>query len=161
MSSCLAQAREKRRVELPRRRLAAHDPGERLRVGRVEQRHVGEIAGRHLFNLTDGEPVSKKRFVRQVAALAGLKPPTRHIPLGLAKLLATVVESIAKLRGAKNPPLINKARYKFLGLNLDYSIEKARRILDYQPPYSTEDGLIASLADLVPPATKPEPVSAH
>ena len=44
------------------------------------------------FNLTDGEPVSKIRFVSRVAELAGLRPPTRHIPLGLARLLATVVE---------------------------------------------------------------------
>ena len=59
---------------------------------------VGEV-----FNLTDGEPVTKKQFVGRVAELAGLRPPTRHIPLGLARLLATVVEGGAKLRGAKNP----------------------------------------------------------
>ncbi len=80
---------------------------------------VGEI-----FNMTDGETVSKTRFVSRVAELAGLKPPSRHIPLWLARVLATVVEKGAKLRGAKNPPIINKARFKFLGLNLDYSIEK-------------------------------------
>ncbi len=89
---------------------------------------VGEV-----FNLTDGEPVSKKDFVGRVAALAGLRPPTRHIPLRLARFLANLVEGAAKLRGAKNPPLINKARFKFLGLNLDYSIEKARRVLGYRP----------------------------
>ena len=37
---------------------------------------IGEV-----FNLTDGEPVSKMRFVGRVAELAGLKPPSRHIPL--------------------------------------------------------------------------------
>ena len=41
---------------------------------------LGEV-----FNLTDGEPVSKIRFVSRVAELAGLRPPTRHIPLGLAR----------------------------------------------------------------------------
>src|SRR5208337_5617820 len=84
-------------------------------------RATGEV-----FNLTDGEPVSKRRFVGRVAELAGIRPPSRHLPLGLARFLATIVEGAAKLRGAKNPPLINKARFKFLGLNLDYSIEKAR-----------------------------------
>ena len=92
---------------------------------------VGEV-----FNLTDGQPVTKKQFVGRVAELAGLKPPTRRIPLRLAQFLANVVEGGAKLRGAKNPPLINKARFKFLGLNLDYSIEKARRVLGYQPPFT-------------------------
>ena len=94
---------------------------------------VGEV-----FNLTDGQPVTKKQFVGRVAELAGLKPPTRRIPLGLAQVLANLVEGGAKLRGAKNPPIINKARFKFLGLNLDYSIEKARRVLGYQPPFTFE-----------------------
>ena len=35
---------------------------------------------------------------------------------------------------------MNKARYKFLGLNLDYSIAKAERILGYQPPYYHRGG---------------------
>jgi nucleoside-diphosphate-sugar epimerase len=100
-----------------------------------------------VFNLTDGEPVSKVRFVSRVAELAGLRPPRRHIPLKLAKILATVVEGGAKLRGAKNPPLINKARYKFLGLNLDYSIEKARRVLGYDPPFRFEQAIERAMAE--------------
>lgn len=103
---------------------------------------IGEV-----FNLTDGQRITKKQFVGTVAELAGLRPPTRHIPLGLARFLANLVERIAKLRGAKNPPIINKARYKFLGLNLDYSIEKARRVLGYQPPYSFEQGMELAMAE--------------
>ena len=108
---------------------------------------IGEV-----FNLTDGEPVSKTRFVGRVAELAGLKPPTRHIPLSLARFLATTVEKVAKLRGAKNPPIINKARFKFLGLNLDYSIEKARRMLAYEPPYTFEQGIERAMAEHRPRA---------
>lgn len=102
------------------------------------------------FNVTDGRRVSKREFVNAVAAGAGLSPPRRKIPLRLAKVLATAVESIARARGAKNPPLINKARYKFLGLNLDYSIEKARRVLGYDPPYATSEGIARAMRDLVP-----------
>ena len=105
------------------------------------------------FNLTDGEPVSKIRFVSRVAELAGLRPPTRHIPLGLARLLATVVEGGAKLRGARNAPIINKARFKFLGLHLDYSIDKARRILGYQPPYSFDEAIERAMAEHRPRAS--------
>ena len=104
---------------------------------------VGEV-----FNVTDGRRISKRQFVSRVAERAGLRPPTRRIPLGLAKVLATVVEGIARARGATRPPLINKARYKFLGLNLDYSIEKARRVLGYEPPYTFEQGVDAAVADL-------------
>lgn len=103
---------------------------------------VGEV-----FNVTDGARVSKRQFVGTVARLAGLPEPSRRIPLGLAKVLAGVVERVAKARGATRAPLINKARYKFLGLNLDYSIEKARRVLGYDPPFSTERGLEATMAE--------------
>ena len=103
---------------------------------------IGEV-----FNLTDGERITKKQFVGRIAELAGLTPPSRHLPLKLAKFLATLVEGGAKLRGARNPPIINKARYKFLGLNLDYSIEKARRVLGYQPPFSFEAAIERAMAE--------------
>jgi nucleoside-diphosphate-sugar epimerase len=100
-----------------------------------------------VFNLTDGGRVSKKQFVGRAAELAGLKPPRRHIPLWLAYSLAVLLERRAKRKKATEPPLVNKARYKFLGLNLDYSIEKARKLLGYDPPYTTEQGLEAAVTD--------------
>jgi 2-alkyl-3-oxoalkanoate reductase len=119
--------------------LAAENPGA-----------VGEV-----FNLTDGQLVTKRQFVSRVAELAGLKPPTRRIPLPLARVLANTVEGIAKLRGAKNPPFINKARFKFVGLHLDYSIEKARRVLGYQPPFTFEEAIERAMAEHRP-AGSPE-----
>ena len=110
---------------------------------------VGEV-----FNLTDGEAVSKRRCVGTVAQLAGLPAPTRKIPLKLAKFLATIVEGGAKLRGRKDAPIINKARYKFLGLNLDYSIEKARKVLGYTPPYGFDEAMRRSMAEHAPASSR-------
>ena len=118
---------------------------------------VGEV-----FNVTDGTRVSKKQFIGRVAELAGLKPPRRKIPLWLAWTLAILLERRAKRKGATTPPLVNKARYKFLGLNLDYSIEKARKILGYRPPFTTEQGLAASMAEFRKvPASQEEAVGAR
>ena len=117
---------------------------------------LGEV-----FNLTDGRHISKRQFVSRVAELAGLKPPTRKIPRGVAKVLATVVEGVAKARGATRPPLINKARYKFLGLNLDFSIEKARRVLHYEPPYTFDEGITAALGEILAREAGAEPVAAR
>ncbi len=116
---------------------------------------IGEV-----FNLTDGQPVSKKQFVGRVAELAGLKPPARRIPRGVAKVLAAVVEGVAKRRGARNAPIINQARYKFLALNLDYSIEKARRVLGYQPPFAFEQGIEQAMAEHRPLAARKTVVAA-
>lgn len=106
---------------------------------------LGEV-----FNVTDGEPVTKRRFVGKVAELAGLRVPARHLPLPVARVLSGVVEGTAKLLGSRRPPLINKARYKFLGLNLDFSIEKARRVLGYQPPFPFDEGMERAMAEFGP-----------
>ncbi len=94
-----------------------------------------------VFNLTDGEPVSKKRFLEAIADLAGLERPTRHVPLWLAKLLAKMMEGLARWRGAPQPPRLTQARIKFLGLNLGFSIEKAKRELGYHPRVKFEEGI--------------------
>jgi nucleoside-diphosphate-sugar epimerase len=115
---------------------------------------VGEV-----FNVTDGGRVTKRQFVGRVAELAGLRPPNRAIPLWLAWALAVLMERRAKRRGATEPPLVNKARYKFLGLNLDYSIAKAQRVLGYQPPFTTEVGLVEAMAEFAPALLPREPVT--
>ena len=87
----------------------------------------------HVFNVTDGCAVSKRDFVAAVADAMGIPVPVRKIPLPVARLVASVVHDFASWAGSAKPPLINKARFKFLGLHLDYSIEKARHELGYSP----------------------------
>ena len=97
---------------------------------------VGQV-----YNLTDDDPTSKRRFVGTAARLAGYPAPLRSIPLGLARLLAGVMEGIARLTGKQEAPLVNQARVKFLGLNLDFSCAKAKRELGYKPRWSFDDGM--------------------
>ena len=104
-------------------------------------RAVGQI-----YNLTDGELVSKRRFIDAVADAAGLPRPTRTPPLWLARFLTWWSEGWAKLRGAKEAPPLTKARLKFIALNLDFSIEKAKRELGYQPRTSFDDALYETMA---------------
>ena len=40
----------------------------------------------------------------------------------------------------------NRARIKFLALNLDYSIDKARRLLGYDPPTEFSDAMRTTVA---------------
>jgi len=89
---------------------------------------VGQV-----YNITDGRLVTKKEFVETAAKLAGYPQPTKIVPLGVAKFLARVMEGTWKLLGKKEAPLLSNARIKFLGLNLDYCIDKARRDLGYNP----------------------------
>ncbi len=102
---------------------------------------VGEV-----FNLTDGEKVSKKRFITTIAK--GMNLPTPFflpVPLWLVKLIASSMEKKALKRGALEAPKITKANIKFLGLNLDFSIEKAKRILGYAPAKTFDEGMAETL----------------
>lgn len=113
---------------------------------------IGEI-----FNITDGARVSKRQFVGKVAELAHLRAPRKKIPLWLAWTLAVLMERRAKRLKSTEPPLVNKARYKFLGLNLDFSTAKAQRLLGYKPAFTTEQGLVEAMADLAPTTASTSP----
>ncbi len=107
----------------------------------ASDRAVGQI-----YNLTDGEFVSKRRFIEAVADAMGLPRPWRAPPLWLARFLTACSEGWAKLRGAKEAPLFTRARLKFLGLNLDFSIDKAKRELGYQPRTNFDDAMYETMA---------------
>lgn len=103
---------------------------------------VGQI-----YNLTDGEKVSKRRFIETIADGTGLpKPPPLPVPLWMARVIGWWQEGRARRRKSAKPPRVTQARIKFLGLNLDFSIEKARRELGYQPRIGFDEGMKQTLA---------------
>jgi nucleoside-diphosphate-sugar epimerase len=106
-----------------------------------------EQARGQVYNLTDGERVTKRQFLEALADGAGVpRPPWLGVPLWLARVLAHAMEKRARARGDAQPPRLTMARLKFLGLNLDFSIEKAKRELGYQPRFSFARGMAATVA---------------
>ncbi len=97
---------------------------------------VGEI-----YNITDGRLVTKKEFFTTIAKEAGYPIPDKSVPLPVARVLAKIMESTWRLLGKQEAPLLSSARIKFLGLNLGFSIEKARKELDYDPKVDFADGM--------------------
>jgi nucleoside-diphosphate-sugar epimerase len=97
---------------------------------------LGEV-----FNITDERLVTKREFIGTIARGAGLAEPTKSVPLGVAKILATAMEATWKLLGKQEAPLLSGARIKFLGLNLDFDIGKARRELGYEPSVDFVEGM--------------------
>jgi nucleoside-diphosphate-sugar epimerase len=102
---------------------------------------VGQI-----YNVTDGEFVSKRQFVETICDALGLDKPTGKPPLWLAKLVTWISEKRARMRGAKEAPRFTFAKLKFMGYNLDFSIEKAKRELGYLPRYSFKEGMVETMA---------------
>ncbi len=103
------------------------------------------IAVGNIYNITDGEFVSKKRFFETVANGLQLPRPGMGGPLWIAKRITRWVEGYARSRQWAEPPRLTMARLKFLGLNLDFSIEKAKAQLGYRPRYNFEDGMKMTL----------------
>ena len=97
---------------------------------------VGEV-----FNITDDRLVSRREFIGTLCDNAGIPVPNKSVPLPVAKTLANLMEGLYRLLGKQEAPLLSSARIKFLGLNLDYSIDKARRILGYTPSTDFTDAM--------------------
>lgn len=93
------------------------------------------------YNLTDGELVTKREFIGTIADAMELPHPTRTPPLWLAWVVTWCAEKLAKLRGAKKAPLFNFPRLKFIGYNLDFSIQKAMDDLGYRPRINFEEAI--------------------
>lgn len=101
---------------------------------------VGEV-----YNIRDNRLVSKQEFIATIAELAGHSVPTKVVPLGVAKVLAKVMEGTWKLLRKKEAPLLSNARIKFLGLNLDYCIDKAKRDFGYEGQTDYKDGMATTI----------------
>ena len=97
------------------------------------------------FNITDGEVVSKRRFFEAMADGLELPRPKRSIPLWFAMPLAKWRENVFRRQGKDHPPLITQAGVRFAGLNLDFSIAKARTLLGYEPKIAFTEGMRRTL----------------
>lgn len=100
-----------------------------------------------IFNIRDERLVTREEFINTIADYLG-KPHPRHVPEWLGRLLVGPIEWIARLRGQETPPLLTRAQIKFMTLNLDFSIAKAKRVLGYRPRVDFRDGIIPALDEL-------------
>lgn len=98
------------------------------------------------YNLTDGTRTTLREFVSAIAENVGVPAPSRSIPIPVAWGACYTLEFIARMTKAKEPPLLNRGRMKFLYYNQHYSIEAARRELGYTPKFTYREGLPPALA---------------
>jgi nucleoside-diphosphate-sugar epimerase len=89
------------------------------------------------FLVHDGESDTLQNFCRKIAEAIGEKNPTLRIPYWTAFAAATVMEWSWKLLRKKSRPLLTKYTVKNLGSRLQFSIEKARKMVGWTPriPY--------------------------
>lgn len=102
-------------------------------------------AAGQVYNITDGQNTTIREFSTFVAEYLRIPPPTREIPVPVVKYGSIVMESLWRAVRAKNPPVLNKSRLRFLYSNQAFSIEKARRELGYEPRVDYREGLPKAL----------------
>ncbi|WP_226667590.1 NAD-dependent epimerase/dehydratase family protein [Microbulbifer aggregans] len=89
--------------------------------------HRGEI-----FVASDGYGVTWQQYLQRLASLAGAPAP-KSVPNFLARGLAPVLEFVGHLLHQKERPMITRQSYRLMGGPNEFSNEKARRLLGYEP----------------------------
>lgn len=151
----------------PRDRTALPQMLERLSAGQVQYLGSGEqlmnntyvmnlveaiyraleqpAASGQAYNITDATLVSKRDFISTVATFAQLPVPQAALPLGAARWLTAISERAYRVLGRTQAPVHSRARFRMLGDNLEFSIEKAKRELGYAPRYTFEQGMYETI----------------
>jgi nucleoside-diphosphate-sugar epimerase len=96
------------------------------------------------FNIRDQRLVTREEYIHTICDYLG-KPHPRHVPVWVARAIVGPIELVARLRGKTEPPMLTRATIKFMTLNLDFSIAKAERMLDYRPRVDFHEGIREAL----------------
>ena len=95
------------------------------------------------FILADAAPVELRELVAHIARAVGRRPPRLRVPLWPVKLAARLCVAICRPFGI-SPPLYPE-RVAFFEKERVYSIDKARRLLGYEPRVDLDAGIARTL----------------
>ena len=100
------------------------------------------VSGQAYF-ITNGEPVPFFSFVERLLAALGHPPIRGRMPFWLAYAYAGVVEAVREFTSRQAAPEDGISRFavRYLVTHHYFSIEKARRDLDWTPRLSLEEGI--------------------
>ena len=108
-----------------------------------------EAAAGHAFNATDGLPVTWREFTEGLAEGLGCKPARWSMPYWMASGIGFSLEHGYRLlhRTTKltTQPLLSRQAVHVLGRNQDFSNQKARDVLGWEPRVDYAAGLAATL----------------
>lgn len=117
-------------------------------VKAIQLSMLNKNADRQVFNLTDGESITKKQLFDTICDGMGFKRIERTVPGWLARAACEVVSRLAPhLPEAKRKNLsrFSRAAFRLAGLNQGFDIGKAERLLGYTDRTPFSEGMTASL----------------
>jgi nucleoside-diphosphate-sugar epimerase len=93
------------------------------------------------FNITNDSPLTQQELLRAIASEIGAKPPRVHVPYHALYAAAYAAERVAAVGHSWHRPPITRLGVAFLGTDIRYSIDKARRALGFAPRVTLHEGI--------------------
>ena len=112
------------------------DVVEALVLGLHHDRAAGQV-----FNITNDMPMTQEEFMRAIAQAIGARPPHRHVPYRPLYAAASAVERVALWTHTSHRPPVTRLGVAFIGTDIRFSIDKARRDLGYSPHVGLHEGV--------------------
>lgn len=114
----------------------------------VELTLLNERTYSQVYNLTDGQTVSKKELFDAIADGLSLPRVTKKVPGAIAKLVCQTVSAIAPslpVEKQKGLARFSKAAFRLAAVNQGFSVAKAERDLPYVDRVPFKEGMSATL----------------
>ena len=109
-----------------------------------------EAASGQAFNVTDGLPVTWRQFVDDLADGLGCRRVRWNLPFavahGVALLLEHTYRLVRRTARVETRPLLSRQAVHVLGRHQDFSNEKAKELLGWEPRIDYSAALAATLA---------------
>ncbi|RMH38006.1 MAG: NAD-dependent epimerase/dehydratase family protein [Deltaproteobacteria bacterium] len=106
-----------------------------VRAGRAD-----DAPGR-IYNAADGEGITWRQYLDDLARAAGVPPPRRSIPAAAATVAASALERLWRVRRRADRPLLTREAALLLRSRARVAIDRARRDLGYEPLVRYRDGM--------------------
>lgn len=114
----------------------------------IENAFLNPKAYGQVFNLTDGEKVTKKELFDAIADGLGLPRVTKQIPVPVARFACEMISSFAPLLPVEKQrglARFSRAAFRLAGVNQGFSVKKAERDLNYVNRTSFKEGMAKTL----------------
>jgi nucleoside-diphosphate-sugar epimerase len=99
------------------------------------------------FIIAGEKPITINDLISKVALTLDKNVPSFHVPRSVARIVGFCLEKIfaagtsANISFFKKEPLCTRSKVDIMTIDRSYSIEKARKLLGYQPQVDYDEGI--------------------
>ncbi len=107
----------------------------------------GRCVGKAYF-ISNGQPVGMAEMLNRILDAAGEQPVTKHIPVPIAYVAGYILETIYRILGRKDEPIMTRFVAKQLSTAHYYDIAAAKNDFGYDPKINLDQGMALLAQDL-------------